>query len=166
MTNRELLLMRQESTLAKVMEMIKYAEAKNLALLTFNLAILVALSGILTLDFSKAYVWIPLIFWGLSTLLSIISFVPITNSTKQTLIKGLNLTYFGDIAKLSSEEFHKLISVDYCSDDKYCSLISDQIVINSRIANRKFDFFKLAIRTLFVITLLLYVVDFLDKSRV
>jgi len=161
----EKIINRQEQTLAKSLDMVKFAESKNLALITFNTAIIIIASQFVTIDLTKWYMIVPLIFWGISTVILIVSFIPITNPKKEKNYDKKNLTFYSDISDYTNREYHKDVMANISNDDDYTKMINDQIMANARIALRKFNLFKLAIRFLFVLTILLYLADWYIKDK-
>jgi hypothetical protein len=164
----EKIISRQEQTLLKVIDMVKFAESKNLALITFNTAIIIIAHQFVNIDLTKWFFIVPFVFWIISTLLAITSFIPIILSKKPKIYKGKNLVFYNDIGEISNEQHHDDVVINISNDESYLKMINDQISINSRIATRKFKLFKHSIRFLLVITVLLYPVEWFlsDKDSV
>lgn len=161
----ESVISRQEQTLNRVIEMVKYAESKNLALLTFNTAVIVILCQYSIFDLSKWYSLLLLSFWIISTVLAISSFIPIINSDRSTIYNDRNLVFFNTIGELSNEVYHDAVVNNVAINENYLKMINDQISINSRIATRKFTIFKHAIRFILIITVFLYFYEWYLKDK-
>jgi len=159
---------RQEHTLTVVTDMVKFAESKNLALITFNTAIVVIAYQFVTIDLTKWFFIVPFCFWIISTLLALLSFLPITISKKPRVYEGKNLVFYKEIGEITNELYNNDVVIKISNDELYLKMINDQISINSRIATRKFALFKHSIRFLFVITVVLYLVEWflLDRNSV
>jgi len=161
----DLIITRQEENLRRTIDMVKYAESKNLALLTFNTAIMVILCQYTIIDLSKWYWLLPLCFWIISTVLAISSFIPIIESKYSTVYKEKNLIFFNSIGELSNEKYHDAVVDNLSVNEKYLQMLNDQININARIATRKFKIFKLSTRVLFVATIFIYLIELYEKDR-
>lgn len=138
---------------------LEFAEKKNAALFLANIAIMVGLFETNTFDFASAidyYLILSVISLALSAFCCIISFIP-QIKLKRLYIKVEvknedNLLFFGHIAKYSS---HKYIERLYSKagnsyqrkplEEEY----AEQLIINSRIALKKFELFSLGVWFIF-----------------
>lgn len=145
------------NTLDRVMDMLKYAEAKNTVLLTFE-------SGLLYLIFSEYLDEIVKnpwnLFWVTPLLISfiilIISYLPkLLTSNKED---SKNIQFFGHISKIAVDEYTNLYNTKFNNIDEFNSDLIAQIHYNSGIANKKFQAFKLAINVLFVLPIVIKVI--------
>ena len=143
--------------LTRAIDWVKYAEAKNAAIIVFDSSILVAL---ITLSSGKENnLLLPNWYVTLSTILlicaavsSLISFIPILAKFKiknddGTDITKINPLYFGDIAKFDEVTYLSLLANRYgpLLYDNYNKDIANQIIINSKIAVRKLNIFTIAL---------------------
>src|SRR5258706_924904 len=108
-------------TFGNINDWLKYAEAKNAGLLALNIACII---GLVQADATfngglKTYQGILIILFCISSCLCIYSILPVLNkwfrfykklddSKFQSQLNSLNALYFGDITKLSSDQFIKL----------------------------------------------------------
>lgn len=143
-----------DRTLNRVMDMLKYAETKNAILLTFEAGLLYAIMTTYSSQISNNP-W--LLLFGLSVytsmLLLLISFIPNllkTNNSKNEK----NIQFYGDIASMNVEEFKNLYDTKFVDLDEFYEDLQCQIHYNSKIANKKFKYFRYAINVLFVLPLL------------
>jgi len=144
-----------DRTLNRVMDMLKFAEAKNAILLTFEAGIFYALFTELPEVLSEkpllALFGLPLY---LSMLILLISFVP--NLNKNISKKNeKNLQFFGDIASLEYDKYKSNVDKMFNKPDLLFEDLLCQIHHNSKITRKKFQAFKQAICVLFVIPVLL-----------
>jgi hypothetical protein len=138
-----------------VNDFLKFAEAKNGALIAFNSGAVWASLSFLK-DCNDTGIIFTFSSFALMNIVSLIiafwSFIAITdNTTKggQSAHHDDNLAFFGHIAKLHEDELIKAISTKYniaSSNESIEKDIANQIVINSRITLRKFKLFNTAIK--------------------
>lgn len=161
--------------LTSVSDWLKFAEAKNGTLLVFDsgisIAILSIINSINSASTSTAprdapdLLYILLFIFGTGAVLSLLSFFPIlSNNTKIFKCKktpNQNPLFFGHIASLSDNEY-KQILIGINIIDKNASPAEDhiinQIIINSKIAANKFEFFKVAIYAHLVVPVIAYAI--------
>lgn len=142
--------------LARTLDFVKFAEAKNAALLAFASAWIVASINLLTgsnklpSGYSTAFT-AALPFFGLAGLICIISFLPrMLNSFYKPADGSKHLLFFGDVATLDIGAFKDRITERYMPKDGcsatagYLEDLTVQIAVNSRIAKRKFALFNFA----------------------
>lgn len=147
------------ASLARSVDFVKFAEAKNAALLTFCSAWSLAMVALLLKGEPKPLPFdlgvtlhIALILLVIAAVITISSFLPRINLSafNRAHERKLNLLFFGDIAKLSLEEFHSRVKTRYLPpgeapfSSEYLSDLCEQITVNSKIASRKFTQFKWA----------------------
>lgn len=131
-----------------------FAEAKNAAIIAFNIACLTFICSVNWFDkFKICY----LVFFGMlvSTIIALISFFPQTG--KQTKNEGYNynsdnLIFFNDIAKYGKEEYLKAVFRTYAqvniSNDEILKIendLADAITCNAVITTKKYKLFKVAL---------------------
>lgn len=133
-----------------------FAEAKNAAMIAFNIALFAA---VLSSEYLWDYIWLfSLILVGLllSIYWGIISFWPIIKNIKKANKEvEENLLYFAYIATLDGEEYIKKLYVNYWNVEEVDPTnipqiekdYSDEIVVNSRITLRKQRYFEYSIKT-------------------
>ncbi len=145
-----------EDTYTKVADWLKYAEAKNAVLVAFDSTVSLAVAGCLLNKMEIAF--IPVWYLKLSLILfiggaaiSLISFLPQLTQfdlNKKRHHNLINPLYFADIAKLSEDEYAKLIRERYSLDNEFSQYEQDlinQITYNSKIAVTKFRAFSIAL---------------------
>jgi hypothetical protein len=146
------------TSLARVIDLVKFAEAKNAGLLAFAAACTVAIANILAkanelptaykhaLPFSAALFLI-------SALIALYSILPKADLAKffkgeHRAARELNLVFYGDISKMDIIDYPQRVRDRYFPADKhsvtdrYLSDLSCQIHVNSTIATRKYALFK------------------------
>jgi hypothetical protein len=143
------------SALTRVIDFIKFAEAKNAALLTFSSAWIIGSVNFLTSDKPVSPLWrmsftaaVP-IFTG-AAIIAILSFIPRTNLGRhhKDPERAKSLLYFGDAATFEPSAFRDRIRERYYPPDgesaarNYLDDLSVQIAVNSQIAARKFSYFN------------------------
>ena len=159
------------STLARVIDFVKFAEAKNAALLTFASAWILASINFM---YGASKISDPHLIWAfnwalpLFTIGAIISFVTFLPEISLDQFhkdpeKRKSLLFFGDAATFSPAIYKERLEEFYLPGDghwatqKYLEDLSIQINVNSKIAVKKFRFFKVAACSVFsAIVLLLY----------
>ncbi|TYP68693.1 hypothetical protein A9A71_1034 [Stutzerimonas stutzeri] len=149
------------SSLARVIDFTKFAEAKNAALLTFASAWIIAsvnfLNGTTTPGWRLA-VMAALPFFASSALVALFSFLPKTNpfGFHKDPERERVLLFYGDAAAFSPESFRDRIRDRYYPPEEqtatrnYLDDLSTQTNINSQIALRKFKLFTAGTRLIFV----------------
>lgn len=153
---------------ANVNSWLNFAELKNGAIIATNVAIIFGIFSELSNELEKVYLNIMVSCFILSILVASLSFVPILQNwfidskvaqriyNKYSKID--NLQYYGYISSLSKEKYLKEIYLKYCDEvidtknKKYgiCLDLSDEIVVNSKIAIIKYYYFKVATMPLFI----------------
>ncbi|WP_114393238.1 Pycsar system effector family protein [Oleisolibacter albus] len=140
--------------LARVIDFLKFAEAKNGAMLAFCSAWLVAVSKAVTDDHTQAFVIIPLLLTVppvlLVAVLTLISFLPRLPFRARRPVPGrpCDLLFFADVLHLNAADYSLLLRQRYypeegrfCRDEYFDDLVA-QITANSRIAYHKYRMFN------------------------
>lgn len=134
---------------------LKFAEAKNGAIIAVNSALIFGISRIFLVNdiqniFVKLYLFIFIFLLLVSTVIALLSFVPKLDYpylffSKKS--KNDNLLYFGDIAKYAEAEYNKKIKkiVSKSENIELEKFYINQIVINSKITYIKYKQFEIAI---------------------
>ena len=144
--------MELKEILNNVIDWLKFAEAKNATFIAFNGAGIIGICSFIkdipeNYLFRKSYIFFLLIIFLISTIILLISFIPVLtplNHKHKYTNRNSNVIFFGDLSQLTTEELLK----KYCKNKKFKDIDKDiaaQIIINSRIALRKFTYFKYAI---------------------
>lgn len=140
--------------LSRVIDLLKFAEAKNAALLTLSSAWVMAsinLLGGTTISGELKFLFkISLPLFVIAALIAIFSFLPKINLGKalKDPARGKSLLYFGDIATFPVLAYKDFVRERYypvngeTSTCNYLDDLSVQIAVNSRIAKTKFHLFN------------------------
>ncbi|MFB9984540.1 Pycsar system effector family protein [Mesorhizobium kowhaii] len=140
----------------RMLDLVKFAETKNAALLTFCSVWMGSIIAILRspdeppMGYRAAFlVVLPLL--AVAALISLTSFLPkFLHHFHQNVGGATNLLYFGDIAELAPEEFggaarkRYFPKEDQSATDDYLDDLALQVAVQARIANRKFRTFNAA----------------------
>lgn len=142
------------NTLDRVMDMLKYAEAKNTILLTFESGLLYVFVTEYVDEIIKSPVYL---LWMTPFLISfmflILSFIPKLSKSKSTT--NTNIQFFGDISKIDVDEFNKIYCDKINKNEDFNADLIAQIHYNSQLTNKKFKAFKWAIWFLFVVPIVI-----------
>ncbi|KTQ98260.1 hypothetical protein NS226_01590 [Aureimonas ureilytica] len=145
----------------RTIDLVKFAETKNAALLTFCSVWIGAIIGLLRapdrlpMNYDKAFLWVlPILFFA--ALVSLMSFLPrFLHHHHETREGRKNLLFFGDVAALRGEYVDRVRDRYYpaegssCTED-YLEDLSVQISVQSQIALRKFKAFDRAARLVII----------------
>ena len=133
-------------------EWLKFAEAKHAGLIVLNAAIVV---GILSSYTNIAHFLLKpaicagVISFGISVFMSLLSQFPVTQNIFYNLkmINNPNLYFFGHLCHFDKDSFiNHLKSADSnFAPNKLDEDLINQILVNARIAQAKYGFFKLAV---------------------
>jgi hypothetical protein len=145
-----------EDTYTRVADWLKYAEAKNAVLVAFDSTISLAIAGFLSNKMEIAFIpdWylkLSLVLFVGGAAISLISFLPQIAQfefKKKQHHNLINPLYFADIAKLTEDEYAKIIQERYNLDKEFTLYEKDlinQITYNSKIAVIKFRNFSIAL---------------------
>ncbi len=153
--------------LSSVNEWLKFAEAKNGALLAVDIAILFGLFQLISDVDSYYWIYFAAGFVALSAVVVLISFVPQLKVPRKWFVKHKNLSkeisliFYAQIANLTPENYVKAL---YTQSGRETSTISpleldyaQQIIANSRIAVRKGTLFNIGL-LMTVLSLLLILI--------
>lgn len=133
---------------------LEFAEKKNALMMTFIGVQLGVSKYIVKEPGIVMKIGIGFLLFGF--LVTVSSFLPKIKISKRRRRKrrGIgNLIYFGDIAGYSIEDYIEALETAYkgtIKGNKINKDLADEIVINSRIASRKYNCFKLAVRFLLI----------------
>ncbi|MFE8598329.1 Pycsar system effector family protein [Archangium violaceum] len=156
---------RLQYILSQVNDWLKFAEAKNAALVAASIATIIGLlqanikpdppPNSFQIIHSFKFFYLNSLPWllGCSGLISLISFLPKTTIPFITSKAGKkdtdNLLFFGDIAKYDTDDYTKALQKSWqttpSSIGDESKHLSEQIVVNSGIAVWKYSCFKLAL---------------------
>jgi len=136
---------------SNINELLKFAEAKNGGLMVLNTALVIGILssyiGIQNFIFKQIF-FIEIIFFGISVFLIIVSQFPITHNIfyNKNEFENPNLYFFEHLSHFDVEtfitEFKK--ADNSFNPSKFDIDLINQILVNARITNTKFDFFKFA----------------------
>jgi hypothetical protein len=157
------------ANLARAVDILRFAETKNAALLTFCSAWIIASVNMLKggSTMSREYVvalTIALMLFAIAAMLSVWSIAPrLMHRVKgRAPERQRNLLFFGDVAPLEIADFKAQFIARYLPaeghaiSEAYIDDLMTQIAINSKIAERKMRFFHWSSRVAFLaITVLL-----------
>jgi hypothetical protein len=145
------------AALGLVNDWLKYAEVKNGALLTINGALIVGVHQMLDWHDERcvlvdAYAWMATVFLAASMLVGLASFYARTKTfgfdiEKVTGDRATNALYYGHLADMTrADVLTRLVAgYDPATPNRYFEDLADQIIINSKIARRKFVLFNCAL---------------------
>jgi hypothetical protein len=148
------------TSLARVLDFLRYAEAKNGALLTFSSAWILALTALVISDktapqeiISASKIALPL--FGVGVAISMFSFFPKLSLERFTRLHSVrhepNLVYFDDVANLPLDDYEKQLRHRYTPtagshvSHDYLSDLAIQVRVNSWIVRRKLRLFARAL---------------------
>jgi hypothetical protein len=143
--------------LALASEHLKFAETKNAAILAANAAVVLGVLQILSGSAGTGILRIYLAAVGvcstIAALIALISFLPQTHipwlARRESPTSRDSLVFFGDIQKYSPNAYLEALRTaagGVAGDAPPLELmLAEQIVVNSRIASRKFTYFRYAI---------------------
>jgi len=147
------------SNLARVFDLVRFAETKNAALLTFASAWILAMLNLLSSDrtlptgFAPAFLAaLPL--FALAAVACVISFLPKIDIGRRDPVAGQhkNLLFFLDIAALPLPAYEAAARARYwpepgaAASEAYLSDLAREVAVNARIVARKFRLFNLGAR--------------------
>ncbi len=152
---------------ANVNNWLTHAETKNAALIAFNVACLSFLWDINSTNKNITLFYIVCIGMVLSTVMSLISFIP--QMGKKVNSKGKhsaydNLIFYVDISKYNKGEYIKAVYKQYAKMDisdsdvlKIEDDLSAEITYNSTVVIRKYKWFNYAIKSELICLILLVI---------
>lgn len=136
---------------SNINEWLKFAEAKNGGLMVLNTGLVVCIlssyNNIQNFTYKPA-ILIGIICLGISLFLIIISQFPITHNIlyNRNKVKTPNLYFFEHLSHIDKETFiteFKKVNTSFIPS-KFDTDLINQILVNARITNAKFNFFKFA----------------------
>lgn len=149
---------RYEWILAQTNDWLRFAEAKNAALVVFNSAVLVATAQLVGEYppaglISRLYVGSLWVLMGVGLIVALFSFLPKTTipllSAGELPREQDNLIFFGSAKKYTAPEYitavNKRYGISTTEDDQWRRDIAEQVVTNARIAVWKYSCFKVAL---------------------
>lgn len=136
---------------ANINDWLKFAEAKHAGLIILNSGLVFGiLSSYVNIQsfIYKPTILIGVISFGISVFLSILSQFPVTQNVfyNKKEVKNPNLYFFGHLAHFDNQSFIgelQKIDKDF-SASKLDNDLMNQILINARITQAKYSFFKYA----------------------
>ena len=139
--------------LSTVNDWLKFAEAKNGALLGIDIAIIFGLFQVIGSEISRGWIYLAISFTGLSALSALFSFIPQLKAhpkgQQRQRNEGTNLIFYGHIAESNPELYLKALYSEVGTEEPPESKIeldyAHQIIINSRIALRKNRYFSIGL---------------------
>lgn len=141
-------------TFDNINQWLQFAEKKNAILIAFNATLLFGIHRINDITQSESilvnlYYYSFVLFIMLSAIISIISFIPKFTipwlSSNFKSLKTINMLYWGDLAKLDKENYIEILGIESKDLTKFDIDLLEQILINSRIAKRKFLLFNYSV---------------------
>ena len=156
--------------LSTVNEWLKFAEAKNGALLGVDIAIIFGLFQIISDEISKGLIYSAIGLTGISAISALLSFIPQLKAPsivpKKRGEKEANLIFYGHIANYDPESYIKALyseaGTEITSKSTMELTYAHQIITNSRIALKKNRYFYIGLwltvfgLLLLIITVLLF----------
>ncbi|MGK9368499.1 Pycsar system effector family protein [Melioribacter sp. Ez-97] len=135
-----------------VNEWLKFAEAKHAGIIALNSGIILGILSIYK-DYKTFVDWYfilaTFILIGISIIISLISFFPVTQNSinKSEKVDNLNVFFFGTLSKLHESELKEellKITPNY-TFDKFDDDLINQIIVNSKITSNKYKLFKFSV---------------------
>jgi hypothetical protein len=143
------------STLSRIIDFLKFAEAKNAALLTFASAWIIGSVNFLTRSSALSADWraaftVALPFFAGAAQIAILSFLPKMHLSNfhQDPMQAKALLYFADAATFSTSAYKERFRERYyppegeTSTRNYLDDLAIQVAVNSQITTRKLKFFN------------------------
>lgn len=133
-----------------VNDWLKFAETKNAALVAADVAILIGVASLFEEASSWLLIYLILLasFVGLSLVIGLISFLPATKipwlRKPATIREKRNVLYYGDIADQDVESYLELLKSvlkEGVEPTPIGKAYIEQIIINSKIAVKKYGYF-------------------------
>jgi hypothetical protein len=145
------------SSLARILDLLKFAETKNAALLTFASAWTVGLVNVLRNlpppDRNHDSLFYAIVLFIGAAIVSISSLLPRANLSRfyTPVARSQGLLFLGDISQFDTDEFVKRARARYLGTneqsirDEYLHDLAVQISVTSQIAHRKFRAFNVGV---------------------
>jgi hypothetical protein len=144
--------------LSTVNEWLKFAEGKNAALFAANVALALVIAEFvineyISMEWIYLYLYIAMFSLSISASCCLLSFIPQIRLPKIKLTKSPqsnhNLLFYGHIAGYNAEEylsqFYNVNGIGFDNLPPIHKSYAEQIIINSRITLRKYQWFNLAL---------------------
>ena len=147
------------ANLARIVDLIKFAETKNAALLTFSAFWILALINLLASGralpdgFPEAFL-LALPVFAISAFVCVLAFLPKIDLQHRHIANASykNLLFFSDIAQVALADYEAAARARYFPASggapgvDYISDLAREVAVNARIADRKFRLFHWAAR--------------------
>lgn len=152
-----------EKSLDRVNYWLQFAETKHAALIAFVIAVLAVIYSSDNI-INAEYKIILTIGYTISLGISLLSFLPIykfnIHLKMGEYLEKDNILFWGDICKYTLDDYMFKVNREIFTDKektftKEEELFSEEILINSRIANRKYKLFKYSLFVVILFTILL-----------
>lgn len=139
-----------DKTLAKTNDWLKFAEAKNGAIVAVICTVMFGVNRVIFSmeelpDYLLIYLLAFFILSSLSLVISLCSFIPRLKKPFWLKVEEKssrdNPFYFGDVCKYDGYSYLKLLGITDSNQNRIVEKLADQIVINSRIAFLKYGLF-------------------------
>jgi hypothetical protein len=140
--------------LTMVNEWLKFAEAKNGALLVADTAILFGVFTVLNRSAAqRVFIYLAVVLVIVSAISSLVSFIPqlkvLSFTSKKRTGKKANLLFYGDIAEHDPQSYIEALHAESGTESKVIEPMevdyAQQIITNSRIAVRKYRCFNVGL---------------------
>ena len=157
------------SALARVLDLLKFGETKNGALLAFSSAWILAVIGLLSraaylpkLIAVSLLLSIPLL--AASALLALWSLLPKLTIARfhRDPAQPPSMLFFGDIATFDTAAYAARVKERYAEADNIVNDLAIQVSVNSKIARRKFKLFNVGAAFALVALIMLGAVAAID----
>lgn len=139
---------------SRMTDLVKFAETKNAALLTFcsvwmgSIIVMLRSADELPMGYRTAFL-VVLPFLAIAAVITLISFLPrLLHHYHRPAEASNNLLYFSDVAKISTDRFGEALRERYfpsegqSATEAYLDDLALQAAIQAKIAQRKFTFFN------------------------
>lgn len=139
-----------------VNEWLKFGEAKNAVLVTFNGAAIAAVHNLAKIH-EPIDPWVSWWIWCITTCCAVSVLIGLASFYARTRTEAIvfvttsrssgNAIYFGHLADMKPEELLRRLVGDYSpsSDDGYLRDMAGQVVANAKLARKKFVLFNTAL---------------------
>lgn len=156
-----------EKSLDRVNQWLNFAEAKNAALIAFILAILSVIFGYPFEEYMVISTIIA-ICYIIALCISLKSFQPRYDKDATIPMEKYsdkdNMLFWRDISKYSRSDYVEKVNLDFCEKgeesktnktrERWEFLYAEEIIINARIAKKKYELFQTALRFVIVGTIM------------
>lgn len=137
---------------SNVNEWLKFGEAKNGALLAINITSIFSAFDKIPYDTSNwllFFIWFFILMNLFSAFTVLASYLPHLKAPEKIhswliMSNTKNALYYGDLSQMTSNDLINLLNLQV-QTTPYALMIADQIICNSKIATKKYEFFTLAL---------------------